>query len=261
MNTSTDQTIHEEQEQRRRHRHRLGWLMVGGIALAVLLLLAGLMWPEWQRQAYFQELRTQGVGIIQVQPEVYLLSDLSDTLQDYAGVSLPLPKRPARLDFTQVPLDDETLLRFIDEPYLQDLRMAEAEVTSPALLEFAKQADGLRMLTVLNCDQISPDTAREIRSQRPDVMLEYRGTAYLGIQASDFEQGCVVYYVQPKSAAEEAGLSSGDIILEFDGVKVDSFAQLVELIARRNPGDEVVVKYRVANEIRERVTRLRGWTD
>jgi len=261
MNAPTDQTIHEEEVQRRKHRHRLGWAMFGGIVLSLILVAVGLMWPQWRREAYLERLQQQGVGVSLVEGDVSLLTDISDRMGDFVGFGLPLPRQVSKLDFTRTPLDDETLVKFSGAPKLQQMLIAESPITPDALLEFVKLTDSLYFLTVLNCPRISPETAREIRLLKPGIQLEYRGTAYLGIQASDSPQGCMVFYVQPNSAAHRAGLSTGDIILDFDGIDVDSFGQLVELIAEHNPGDEVTLTIRDGNDVRQLQPILRGWTE
>lgn len=48
--------------------------------------------------------------------------------------------------------------------------------------------------------------------------------------------------VEPDSAADKAGLREGDIILAFDGEKIDKNNHLANIILRYNPGDEVELK-------------------
>ncbi len=56
-------------------------------------------------------------------------------------------------------------------------------------------------------------------------------------------RGIYVAGVTEKSGAIEAGLEKGDIIIEVDGVEVNTSAQLQERIARKRPGDKVEVVY------------------
>lgn len=55
-------------------------------------------------------------------------------------------------------------------------------------------------------------------------------------------KGVFISEVNESSAAEDAGLKSGDVIVEVDGVKVENSAELQEQIGRRRPGDNVKVK-------------------
>lgn len=54
-------------------------------------------------------------------------------------------------------------------------------------------------------------------------------------------EGVHIREVNPNSAAEEAGIKTNDVILNIDGVNVNSTAQLQEQISKRRPGDVVKV--------------------
>lgn len=55
-------------------------------------------------------------------------------------------------------------------------------------------------------------------------------------------EGVYVESVSDNGAAEKAGIKSGDVIIEIDGVKVSSSSEIQEIIGRRTPGDVVRVK-------------------
>lgn len=70
------------------------------------------------------------------------------------------------------------------------------------------------------------------------------GDAALGIMGGDATgdvTGAVVAQVQPGSAAAEAGLQPGDVIVSIDGVGVNGIAELAEQIGGHEPGDEVTL--------------------
>ena len=56
-------------------------------------------------------------------------------------------------------------------------------------------------------------------------------------------EGIYVGKVVEGSAAEEAGIAEGDVIIEVDGQKVTKFGDLSGLIAQKRPGDKVVLTY------------------
>jgi S1-C subfamily serine protease len=56
--------------------------------------------------------------------------------------------------------------------------------------------------------------------------------------------GVYVNSVYEKSAAEEAGLKKGDVILEINDKKVTNVAELQDLVARNRPGDKINVTYK-----------------
>jgi serine protease Do len=72
--------------------------------------------------------------------------------------------------------------------------------------------------------------------------------AYLGIQADPDAKNCLVSSVQAGSPAEKAGMKPMDIIVKFDGQKVEAFDDLGALIRKKKPGDEVAVEIRRGDE-------------
>lgn len=60
------------------------------------------------------------------------------------------------------------------------------------------------------------------------------------------------------SAASEGGIKTGDVILAINDIKVNSVAELQELVARNRPGDEVSVTFRRGNEIKEVMITLKN---
>ena len=89
-----------------------------------------------------------------------------------------------------------------------------------------------------------------------DDLLEY-GTVQrglLGIMIGDVNaqvaeqqnltvnQGVFVSRVNENSAAEEAGIESGDVIIGINDRAVDNVSELQEMVARNRPGDAVIVR-------------------
>ncbi len=56
-------------------------------------------------------------------------------------------------------------------------------------------------------------------------------------------EGIYVDKVVEESAAEEAGLEKGDVIIEVDGQKVTKFGDLSGIIAQKRPGDKVTLTF------------------
>lgn len=59
---------------------------------------------------------------------------------------------------------------------------------------------------------------------------------------SDVNVGAFINEVQPDSAADKAGLLPGDIIIELDGSKIDSFSELRAKVASMGAGAEIDLK-------------------
>ena len=97
----------------------------------------------------------------------------------------------------------------------------------------------------------------EIASSIMGQILEFgeirRGLLGVGIQTIDaemakaldanVESGALITNIVPESAAEEAGLEVGDIIVEVNEKKVDNASELRNMIGLLRSGDEVAIKY------------------
>jgi len=89
-----------------------------------------------------------------------------------------------------------------------------------------------------------------------DQLIEYGETkrGWLGVRIQEVTkeiaeveklekpQGALVASVSEKSPADNAGIKAGDIILEFDGKKVDTMRTLPKLVAQTEVGKRVVIK-------------------
>ena len=69
--------------------------------------------------------------------------------------------------------------------------------------------------------------------------VDESNSGYLGIQGTNCELGAYVKEVFEGSAAEEAGLEEGDIIIEVEGNSISTINQLVELLSYYSVGEEV----------------------
>lgn len=70
--------------------------------------------------------------------------------------------------------------------------------------------------------------------------------------------GVYVFVVRENSAAEEAGLTKGDIILEINNTSVANVAELQDLVARNRPGDKIDVTYKRNGKTKTVTARLKN---
>lgn len=77
--------------------------------------------------------------------------------------------------------------------------------------------------------------------------IDAEAAAALG---NDIDSGALITLIQPKSAAENAGLQVGDIIVEVNDKKVDGASELRNRIGLLRSGDTVRIKYVRDNETR-----------
>ena len=105
----------------------------------------------------------------------------------------------------------------------------------------------------LSIDSVKP-LIEELRTGGGEV----RGVAYLGVLSADIENvspealarlgieeeaGAFVAEVQPRTAAAEAGLQPGDVIVAIEGEPVDGAADVSATIAASEPGEAIEIGY------------------
>ncbi|UYZ62943.1 Do family serine endopeptidase [Hymenobacter weizhouensis] len=107
-----------------------------------------------------------------------------------------------------------------------------------------------------------------------DDLLKYKVVqrALLGVQIQEVDatlasekklktlNGVYVAGLSDNSSAAAAGIKTGDIITEINGVKVNTSSQLQEQVARFRPGDKIKVTYLRDNDTRTTSATLRNST-
>ena len=81
--------------------------------------------------------------------------------------------------------------------------------------------------------------------QRGFLGVEINDLSPAAARSADYNSmnGVLIFKVNGKSAAEEAGMKQGDIILGIDGQKVKNKAELLEQVGRHTPGEVVKIEY------------------
>ena len=75
-----------------------------------------------------------------------------------------------------------------------------------------------------------------------DQKLHMEPRTFLGVVGHHQDKGIHLERVISETGAEEAGLKAGDVILEMDGVQLDSYKVFTDAIKAKNPGDQVKLK-------------------
>jgi serine protease Do len=65
----------------------------------------------------------------------------------------------------------------------------------------------------------------------------------IGIRGDDVKEGCRISEITPGLPAEKEGLKVGDIITLCDGKKVGTLADLIDILGKRKPGDEITLEF------------------
>ncbi|MCA9113509.1 MAG: PDZ domain-containing protein [Planctomycetaceae bacterium] len=88
---------------------------------------------------------------------------------------------------------------------------------------------------------VSNRALASLQTAMPQLNIQMRGRAYLGVSGNTVGNGCLIQTVNPGKAAHRAGLQPGDVITSFDGEKIAGFEDLIESIKSHSPGDAVEV--------------------
>lgn len=108
---------------------------------------------------------------------------------------------------------------------------------------------------------ISAGKVESMRSSLPGLQIDHRQGGFLGVTCIDGFDVCKINGVLPDSAAEEAGLIEGDVIVQVGDSEVKRFKDLQAAINEHVPGDEVEVRYRRAEKIESVKLRLRRFEE
>ncbi|MBQ2508937.1 MAG: trypsin-like peptidase domain-containing protein [Bacteroidales bacterium] len=121
---------------------------------------------------------------------------------------------------------------------------------------------------------IPSNIARKVSHDLCEYGTVSRG--YLGVQVSEMSDALAkkmglpdmhgVYIARciPECAAEKAGLKEGDVILQVNGVDVDSYARMMEEVSYYYPGEQVEVTYlrdRQRKQVKLTLLNSKGTTD
>jgi len=93
---------------------------------------------------------------------------------------------------------------------------------------------------------LGPDAAETLGSRLPDTRIDVRKGGRLGVSSLAFGGPCEIRIVEPGSAADQAGVRSGDVVLAVDGLPVADFEALTVRLAALDPG--ATVRLAVARE-------------
>jgi S1-C subfamily serine protease len=104
--------------------------------------------------------------------------------------------------------------------------------------------------------QITPEGADRIQRALPTTIVDVRAGAFLGIGGDVHSLGVIVLDVRDRTSAQAAGLLQGDVIVTYEGQRVEDFTGLTALIAKNLPKDVVTIQY-VRNPELRAATRVR----
>jgi hypothetical protein len=86
---------------------------------------------------------------------------------------------------------------------------------------------------------LADDAIAALAARLPDTDIDVRRGGKLGVGAPAFGGPCEIQSVEPGSAADQAGVRPGDVVVAVDGAAVADFDGLTTRVAGRIPGDTI----------------------
>lgn len=99
----------------------------------------------------------------------------------------------------------------------------------------------LQSIYLVSGHPLSEEAIEQLRNEMPDTVFQTRGPAMLGVGTRPDGLGCSISMVRPDSAAGEAGMRVGDVVVEIGGKPVRQPEDLISLIGEHVEGEDVQI--------------------
>lgn len=119
-----------------------------------------------------------------------------------------------------------------------------------AALDYIRPLSGLQELR-LYATEVTDEGERSIRAAFPALSVDRRRGAMLGVRGNADAKGCRISHVQRGSAADEAGLEVGDVIVRIDAVDTHDMPALIAEIGKHRAGERIHLRWLHDDESRE----------
>ncbi len=117
----------------------------------------------------------------------------------------------------------------------------------------------LRRIYLVDGAPVSMAALEEIQSYQPNLEIQRRSPARLGVQGLNGIDECRLSAINANSAASKAGLDAGDVVVAFGADPIRNFDDLIKSIQKHQPGEVIPMRIlRNNQELRLEVT-LEGW--
>jgi hypothetical protein len=156
-------------------------------------------------------------------------------------------------------ITNDGLARLKQIPNLQELNVYYSPIGDGSV----EHLTALRGLTLLKLygGTFSNEghAALENAFERTATELDIRRGAFLGVGCNVHPAGCMISFIREGSAAAKAGLQMGDIIVRYNGQKVDDFEGLTKLIAQHAAGDSTELEILRGPAVLKKKVTLGQW--
>lgn len=106
---------------------------------------------------------------------------------------------------------------------------------------------------------LSDDAVATLQRSFPEARVDVRRGGKLGVGGQPMVGQCLINHIEDGSAAAEAGLAVGDIVLEINGEPVASFDELTSTVGQHGAGETIDLKIQRGDSQMVRRVKLGGW--
>ena len=108
---------------------------------------------------------------------------------------------------------------------------------------------------------VSPEAIAQLTADRPEILIQERGTVQLGIEFDAFPvgAGCQVKRVVAGTSADLAGLTGSDLIVELNEFPIDMPNDIVQLLKSYDPDDRITLTVIRGQQLIYLDVTLKGW--
>jgi hypothetical protein len=144
------------------------------------------------------------------------------------------------LKIKRAPITDAAFEGLKDIPSLSGVKLLYLPIGDPAAAHLS-QCPRLKRLKLIGTN-VSPVGQRQLAAAFGAESVDCRRGAFLGITPSVPGESWYITAVSEQSAAEQAGLIPGDVIVKYGDQRVPDFEALTRLISQNNVGDTVQIE-------------------
>jgi hypothetical protein len=135
---------------------------------------------------------------------------------------------------------DVAIRKLRNHPSMSELDLMYIPVTDRCINDLKTLVNASRIR--LFGTNVTSAAALELENTLVNVSIEHKVGAFLGVRCLQGPMPCEVSRVVSGSAADQAGVRAGDIIVEYDGKPIRDFDDLRKLIGQNRVGDTIEIQ-------------------
>jgi len=161
------------------------------------------------------------------------------------------------LHIKRAKINDQSMAPLKSMKKLQQLAIYYTPITDASVQHLAGLTGAIDIK--LFGTNITNEGAAKLQAALPTTKIDHRRGAFLGVGCQAHDLGCEIVVVHPKSAAQEADIRTGDVIVTYEKQPVKDFENLTHLISKNAALEKVTLEIRRGDETLSKVIKLGEW--